>query len=112
VAHDLTDEFLGVNILNAGAHRHTDVQGLTLSTAHLATHPVLAALRAMAPVVTEINERVQAAVGAQNDMATVTTIATVGTTARNVFLTPEADATIAAVSRLDRDHCLIDEFHA
>ena len=63
VAHDLTDEFLSVSILNTRAYRHTDVQGLTLSTAHLPTHPVLAALRAMVPVVAEIDERVQATVG-------------------------------------------------
>ena len=60
---------------------------------------------------TEVDQGVQTAVGAYQDMTAVTAITAVRSPFGDELLAPEAHAAVAAVPRLDLDHCLIDEFH-
>jgi hypothetical protein len=58
-----------------------------------------------------IGQGIQFGVGLQVDAAAIAAIAAIGAAEGDVFLPPEADATVAAVAGLDPDDDFIDEFH-
>ena len=73
--------------------------------------PVLAALGAQRLRVGEVEERREAGVDAQHDVAAVAAVAAARPAARHVLLAPEAGAAVAAVAGLDADAHLVDELH-
>src|SRR5262249_26792322 len=72
---------------------------------------VLASARAQRLGVGQVEERCDARVDAQHDVAAVAPVAAVRPPARYIFLAPEAHAAIAAVARLDAHAHLVDELH-
>jgi hypothetical protein len=62
-------------------------------------------------LITEIRQRIQAFIHDQIDTAAITSIATIRPAPRHVFLTPETQAAIAAVTGFDCNYCFINKFH-
>jgi len=59
----------------------------------------------------KVDQRVQAFVDLGDDIAAVAAIATVRAAARNIFLTPKADAARPAVPSFNVDFGLIEKLH-
>ena len=86
-------------------------QIFALSPIHLAAHSVLAVLGRVMTLQTEVVQREQSAIGAQNDRAAVAAVAAVRAALGNKFFPAEMDAAAAAVSGLYGYPCFIDESH-
>ena len=107
----LADELFGIGIGHPCTHGHPDLQIAAVAAGHLFAHAVLATFRLKATPMTEIHQGIQSFVGYQIDTATLTAVTAIRTAARDVFFTPEAGGTIAAISRVYLDDDLVDEFH-
>jgi hypothetical protein len=59
----------------------------------------------------KIRQRIQRRICDQVDTAAMTAVTTIRSTPFDVFLTPEAKATVTTVARNNADRCFIDEFH-
>jgi hypothetical protein len=84
---------------------------LALVARHLATHPILSALGTMQPLVTKIDERVQAGVCDQVDTAAIATVTPVGTTLGNEFLATKTRTAVPSVTGFRFDVGFVDKFH-
>ena len=62
-------------------------------------------------LIAEIDQRVQAVYGFDDNIAAATAIAAIGTAILNMRLTPEAYATGAAVTAFDEYFCGIEKLH-
>jgi len=109
--HHLADELLGVGIIYTGADRDPDPQTLALVPGHLPTHAILSTLGPVVPFVAEIHQGVESAVGNQVNVTAIAAVTAIGAAFGNIFLTTKTDAAVAAVTRLNLDHCLIDKLH-
>src|SRR5439155_175200 len=72
---------------------------------------VLAPSRTQRLRIREVEERRESGVDAQDDRATVATVAAARAATRHVLLPPEAHAAVAPVAGLDPDQDLVDELH-
>ena len=97
--------------INHGANGQMQDQIFALSPIHLAAHSVLAVLGRVMTLQTEVVQREQSAIGAQNDRAAVAAVAAVRAALGNKFFPAEMDAAAAAVSGLYGYPCFIDESH-
>src|SRR5699024_10622092 len=97
---NFSDPLTGFPIVNRGSHGHAY---LAIDSASAGAHTAgasLAAAGAKTGFGAKIHERVQPGIADQVNMASVAAIATIGTTVRDVFLPPEADTAVPAVTGL------------
>ncbi len=111
VRHHLADELLGVGIEYARPDRHADVDTLALVPGHLPPHAILPALGAVMALMAEIDQRIEATVGHQEHMTTVTTVTAIRAAFGNKLLAAKTYAAVPAVAGLDLDNRLIDKLH-
>ena len=95
--------------INHGANGQMQDQIFALSPIHLAAHSVLAVLGRVMTLQTEVVQREQSAIGAQNDRAAVAAVAAVGAARGDVLFAVERHRAIAALARAAEDACLIDK---
>ena len=78
--------------------RHLDIQVLTLLAVAFSLHSVLAVLSLILPLVIEVHQSPEIAVGNKNNTAAVTAVAAVRTAVRNVRVASECDCAVAALT--------------
>ena len=72
---------------------------------------MLSTFRFVVALVTEIKERSELPVCPDDNVSAVSSGPAIGSAFRNEFFPPEADRSVATVTRFDEDGCLIDELH-
>src|SRR2546428_9431282 len=91
------------------ADRHGNDQGSPPPAVASASFPVAAALRAVVLAVLKIQQRREALIGHQRDVATVSAVAPIRSALGHKLLATKTYAAIAAVAASDIDPCLVNE---
>jgi hypothetical protein len=107
----ITEGFAGIDVNDLGAERHIDIEILARCARTVFAGATTSVLGFEATPKPEIRERIGAIVDTQQDAATVTAIAAVGTALGNEFLAAKADGALAAVAGFDANDGLVNEFH-
>ncbi len=110
-AHQVTEQLAGFGLVHEGTDRHLDDQVLPGFTTAVVAASVFTTLGNELALMPEIDQRVDAAVGFQQHAAAVAAVTAVRSAHGNVFLAPETDTAIAAVTGTHIDFRLIYEFH-
>jgi hypothetical protein len=77
----------------------------------LTSHAFFSAFSPEQPVVSKIDEGIQAGIGLEIDAPAIAAIAAIRPAQWDEFLPPEADTAIAARAGLDLDGCFVYELH-
>ena len=109
--HHITDQLLGIRIVNHGANRHGNLQILPFGAGHIAPSAILAALRVKAALEAEIRQRVQIRMPDHVHAAAITAITTIRPTHGDEFFAAKTGHAIAAVTGLDVNMRFVNEFH-
>ena len=88
-----------------------DDYGFTLGARPVAAHAMDAAGGLKVLLVTEIDEGVEIVHADEFDIASATAVAAVGAAELDEFFTAETDAAVTAITALDVDFGLVQEFH-
>src|SRR5690606_15025139 len=81
----VTEQFLGIRLVDTGAHRHTDLEVGAAGTGAVTLAAVGAGLRAVARLEAEVDQGIEIVVGDQPDAAAITAIAAIRTAAIDEF---------------------------
>jgi len=103
--------FAGFCVIDHGSHRNPENAILALAARAIAAGAVLAPLCAMSRLEPKVHQSIQAVGCSQQDAAAIAAIAPVRAAQRDVFLTAEAHATVAAVTGFHPNFCFVDKFH-
>jgi hypothetical protein len=111
VPHQVADQLAGVLFMHDGTHRdrHHEISARLAST--VSAPAVFTALRREFPVMPEVHQRVDTGVRCQPDTAAIPTVTAIRAAERDVFLAPETDDAVSAVTGLDVDIGFVDKFH-
>ena len=109
LGREVRKDFVRVFVADDGADRQLDEDVFARETRAVRAHSVLAAARAPFALELEMVERVQTPGPDDVDRPAASAVAAGGSAFRDVLLTPEGDASIAAVAGFDADRRLIDE---
>ncbi len=103
------EHFTCVGITNAGADWNLNLN-IFCTLAVAATGASLLTRRSdKSPLVPEVVQRIERAVGDHDDIATISAISTIWATKRNVFLPAEVDEAVATLPSGDKDPYLVYE---
>ena len=105
------DQFPGIIIINQRPDGDPDFQVITALSDFFTPHAVMAIFGPEQASIPEIRQRIQSLVDNQVDTAAIAAITAIGATARYIFLAPETQASITAVSCFHLDCCFIYKFH-
>ena len=111
VVGEVGEALAAVGVGHHRAHRHAQHDVLAALAVLVGTAAVLAALRAEQPRVAILDQRVDVAVGDDEDAAAAPAVAAVRAAARDVLLAPERHRAVAAVAGVHLDHRFVDELH-
>src|SRR5690606_26537719 len=109
VLQQLAQELPRVRVPDHRPGRHPQDQVRAVAARAVFPHPVLAALRAVVLLIPIVEKRAELPVGAQDDVATLPTVAACGTAPRHARLPPPRLRARAARTCVDVDHRVIDE---
>lgn len=101
VLGQVSERLTRIEIGNDRALGHVDVEILTRSACHVLPGAAAPSFRFEPPVHAKVDEGVNAFACNEENAASMTTIAAVGATARDVFLAPKTRAAIAAATGFD-----------
>ncbi len=111
VVAQITQEFVGVVVIDQGADGDGDGQIAPAPPRHLPAGPPMSVFGPKAALVAEVDEGIEAALGDQRDVSAAPAIAPIGSAEGDEFLAAEADRAVAAVAGADGDAHFINEFH-
>ena len=106
---EVADQLARVALRHDGAHGNAEHEILAAGAGAVAALAVLTAFGLVVTLVVIVEERGERRIGLEEDRATVTAVAAVGTAARDELLAPEGDAAGAPIAALDEDVDLVDE---
>ncbi len=102
---------LAVIVKDLRADGHVDDDGLSLGTCAIGTGAIATLAGAKMLRVSKVDQGVQVRYGAENDVATASTIAAIRAAELNILLTTKRDDTIPAIAGAHIDLGLVEEFH-
>ena len=111
VCGQIADDFLGITICNDRSDRHRYFEILAALAGAIAArtlHPAIGFVVSLDP---KIGQCVDPRCCNQPDRATITPIATVGTTQRDELFAPETDAAVPSVPGGNPDTGFVNKFH-
>ena len=109
---DHVDHFLSrVSVGDNRAHRNAQLDVLSRSSVAICASSVLPVWSLMLARVSEVDQRIDVAIGDDPDAAAAPAIAAIGAALGDEFFASEGSASIAAVAGGDFDRRFIDEFH-
>ena len=88
-------------IADPGTQGHPHVQVGAAFPGAVTAAAIMAALRLVDATVAKVGQRIQPGIGYQKYLTPIAPVSSVGTASGDKLLTPEADAAVAAVARLD-----------
>ena len=106
---EVVDQLAGVLVVEGGADRDLQDDGVAVEAGAVGAHAVLAALGLVLGVVAEVDQGVVALGADHDDVAAAAAVAAGGTAAGHELLAPEGHAAVAAVAGFDANFCFIDE---
>jgi hypothetical protein len=107
---EIFEKLSAFGIPDDGAQRDWKKEVLRAAAFLVLPFAVLTSLGVVMLLVTKIEKRGELAVGLQDHVPALSSVAAVGPTPGNVFFTPKAEAAVSSVSRFDEDFCFIDKF--
>ena len=103
------DQFAGILIVKRCTHRHLQGDGAPILTGAIRAHAMLAALRLVFMVISEMNQRVVALARLHHDVAATAAVAARGAAPGHELLAPEGHAAVSAVAGLHTNFGFINE---
>ena len=107
----LKQHIAGFRVGDDGAHRHFQNDIVARSAKHIAAHAVLSALGFKLAGVTKVHQSIEVGVGYSENMATTTSITTVGTAKLFILFMPERDAAVTTITCGNVDRDFVNKFH-
>jgi hypothetical protein len=107
--HEICQELTGVRQQNARTDWDSNHTVMTVAPLLVAAATMVTPLSSISPLIAEIQERAQVAVGHQNNIAPFAAVAPIRPSLRDVFLPTETDAAAPAIACSDKDFGFIDE---
>ena len=107
----VTEQFMGVVVIHQGTDRDFDLQVVAGAARHLAPGAAVTIFSAIAALVTEIDESVEAGLGHQINTAAASAIAAIGAAKRNKFLAAKAHRAVATIAGRHMNAYFINKFH-
>ena len=93
------------------AHGHLHERILASSPGHLPARARLPCLRSVARLKAKIHERIEGSFGAEDHIAPIAAIPSVGAALSQILRPKERQASVSALARLDANHRLVYELH-
>ena len=109
--HQVPDQLVRIGIISACPGRDADHEIAPGAARALCPGPRLSRFGLEAPLITELDEGVETPLGDQIDAAAIAAVSAIGSAPRDVLLTAETQAAMAAGAGLHLDDRAIDEFH-
>ena len=110
-AGQIADHLAAVDVINERAERDLNAEIIGLSTRAAPAHAGPAVARAKQALMAKINQRAEARVRQQIDIAAIAAIAAVRPAFGDEFFPPETQAAVAALARLNPDGRLVNKLH-
>jgi hypothetical protein len=107
----IANNFAGIYVVYHRATWNPHFEVVAGATGHIAPRTTLAILGAKFSRHAKIGERIHRCVSDNVNAAAMAPIATVGSTALDIFFAAKTEAAVTAVAGLDSYGCFIDEFH-
>ena len=101
------DDLSGLVVTDNGSLRDLDDKIIPIGAVAALFAAGLAVLRAVLPLMAEIHQRIQAVADLENDVAAPAAVTAVRPSGRDKQFPAEADVSVAAVSRLNKDFCTV-----